>query len=168
MLEHSTPPAADPASNGQAVPRCDCESTERLFARHGVRCTRQRRLVYESLCSCRTHPTAEEIFQLVQPAVDRVSLATVYNSLEVLCGVGLVQKIPMSNGCCRFDADTSTHMHIRFRDTAEIVDVPDELEVGDRIMELLPKEMLREIERRFGVRVDGVSIQLLARRRKPG
>ena len=147
--------------NGNAIP----SSTKDIFARHQLRFTKQRREVYDALNSSRSHPTAEELFRIVQPRLDRVSLATVYNTLEVLCRVGLVRKMPTTNGCCRFDADMSTHLHLRYRDTAEIIDVPDEIQGSDDILPHLPARMLREIEERFGVRIDGVSIQLLVSRR---
>ena len=121
--------------------------------------------VFESLQTTRLHPTAEELFRVVKPKTDKLSLATVYNALEALCNAGIVRRIPMSNGCCRYDADTSLHVHVRFRDTAEIEDVPRQL--GSKLIADLPKKVLKEIEQLVGTRIDGVSIQLLAKRNPP-
>lgn len=137
-------------------------TTRELFASHSLRCTQQRMAVYEALRDCQGHPTAEELYRLVKPSTNRLSLATVYNSLEVLCKAGLVRKMPMSNGCCRYDANIAPHLHIRFPETAEIEDVPEHL--SRRLLDGLPLEVMREIGTAMGVKVDGMSIQLLATR----
>jgi Fe2+ or Zn2+ uptake regulation protein len=121
--------------------------------------------VYEALCETRSHPTAEELFRVVRPRTEKLSLATVYNALEALCGAGLVRRIPMSNGCCRYDSDTSMHLHVRFRDTYEIEDVPSDL--AAQLLDHVPQDVLAEIGRSLGVEIDGVSIQLLATRGTP-
>ena len=54
---------------------------------------------------------------------------------------------------------------MRFPDTAEIEDVPPE--VSQRIQSLLPPELLQQVADQLGVELDGMSIQLIARRRCP-
>lgn len=63
-------------------------------------------------------------------------------------------------GYCRYDANTSEHMHIRFCDSGELRDVPSCMNA--RLMERLPHEVINEIERHFGVTVDGLNIQFIA------
>lgn len=142
--------------------------TRDLFERHSLRCTRQRMEVYEALRDSRAHPTVEELYRLVLPRLGKVSRATVYNAIDALCRVGLVRRMPTNNGSCRFDADLSPHVHLRYRDTSEIIDLPGELEPGDGILRHLPREMIRRLEESLDVSVDGVSVQLLVSRRKPG
>jgi len=139
-------------------------STAELFARHNLRLTPQRRALFEALEATRTHPTAEELYQLVKPLISHLSRATVYNTLETLCAVGLARKLP-SSGCCRYDADTTEHMHLCFREDGSIQDVPGDL--GLRLAGQLPRATIAEIEQRLGVRIDGVNVQLMARRRSP-
>jgi len=95
---------------------------------------------------------------MVQPQAAGISRATVYNTLEALCKAGLARQLPTTNGCCRYDADTSDHLHVRLSDTSEIRDVPADL--GERLMANLPKDVLAEIERRMGVRINAVTVQL--------
>jgi Fe2+ or Zn2+ uptake regulation protein len=118
--------------------------------------------VYDALHAAKSHPTAEELYRAVKPRILSLSLATVYNTLEALCKVGLVHKLPTNNGSCRYDADTREHLHISFRDTAEIKDVPTLLSC--RLIQALPRSVLEEIEQEMGVRIDGVSVQLFAHR----
>lgn len=115
--------------------------------------------LYDALRQCTCHPTAEELYRMVQPHTDGLSRATVYNTLEALCKAGLARQLPTTNGCCRYDADTSEHLHLRFRENAEIRDVP--VDLGARLMQNLPKAVIKQIEQRMGVRIDGVSIQLV-------
>lgn len=94
------------------------------------------------------------------PASGDMSRATVYNTLEMLCKAGLVRRLATANGCSRFDADVSDHLHVRFGDS-HIADVPAEL--GERLVASIPGEVMHAIERAMGVKIDSLSIQLLAR-----
>ena len=135
--------------------------TRDLFTRNSLRCTTQRVALFDTLRKCKSHPTAEELFRMVKPGMVSLSLATVYNTLDALCEAGLAQKLPTSNGTCRYDADTSDHLHVRIKDTGEIRDVPEEL--GDRLMDQVSRAVLSEIEREMNITIDGVTIQLLGR-----
>lgn len=137
-------------------------STAELFAGHNLRLTPQRRALFDALAATRTHPTAEELFQFAKPCISHLSRATVYNTLETLCSVGLARKLP-SNGCCRYDADTSEHMHVCFREDGSVQDVPGDL--GLRLAGQLPRATIAEIEQRLGVRIDRINVQLMASRR---
>lgn len=116
--------------------------------------------LYEALRQCKCHPTAEELYRMVRQTTNGLSRATVYNTLEALCQAGLARQMPSINGCCRYDADISDHMHIRLAGD-EIRDVPSDL--GQRLMKNLPQDVLEEIERRLGVHIDGVSVQFFGR-----
>lgn len=134
--------------------------TRELFARHQIRCTRQRLALYRALAGTKSHPTAEELYRMVQHEEGGLSRATVYNTLEALCTAGLAKRMPAANGCCRFDADLTDHLHVRIGDAAAIQDVPPDL--GEQLLEGLSKSVLNEIEKRMGIRIDGVSLQLHA------
>jgi Fur family transcriptional regulator, peroxide stress response regulator len=136
--------------------------TRDIFARHGLRFTPQRRAIYETLCRTKTHPTAEMLFRQVQAITGSVSLATVYNTLDALAEAGLVQKIPSESGCCRYDANTDEHLHVRIAETGEICDVPHEL--SSELLEALPRNVIEKIERATGSRIESVNIQFTARR----
>lgn len=99
---------------------------------------------------------------MVKPGMESLSLATVYNTLDALCEAGLAQKLPTPNGTCRYDANTSEHLHIRIRDTGEIRDVPDDL--SRRLMKQVSRSVLDEIGREMDVTIDSISIQLIGRK----
>ncbi|MEX2218700.1 MAG: Fur family transcriptional regulator [Phycisphaerales bacterium] len=134
-----------------------------VLDRNGLRCTRQREVIFNALESTKTHPTAEELFHRVREVEPGLSLATVYNTLDALSACGLVRRLPCPSGTgpCRFDADTDDHVHIA---TAEgtILDTPHDL--SERLISSIPPEVVAELERRMGVRVRGLSIQVVAER----
>ncbi len=143
------------------------EELQTSFAEHGLRCTRQRRAIYRALSSCHSHPTADELYKMVKASDDKLSLATVYNTLEALCNAGLAFKITgcCGNGSTRYDAGREDHLHLRCDRTGQITDVPDDL--GKRILEHIPDELLAELQTRTGFKVNRVQLDLLGEFEQP-
>ncbi|HEY8367928.1 MAG TPA: transcriptional repressor [Thermodesulfobacteriota bacterium] len=88
------------------------EVRARLEARD-QRLTPQREAVYEYLRRVHHHPTAEEVYLAVKETVPRVSLATVYKSLELLVDCGLASKFTYGDASARYDIRTDEHSHAR-------------------------------------------------------
>jgi len=144
------------------------DEIQRTFVEHGLRCTRQRRAVYHALAASRCHPTADELHKLVtQSDEDSLSLATVYNTLEAFCNAGLAHKLSGcgGNGSTRYDAAGDDHLHLRCRKTGRIADAPDDL--GQRLLEQLPDELLDELQDRLGFQITKIQIDLLGEFKNP-
>ncbi len=77
------------------------------------RMTKQRRVVLEEVQNSHSHPTAGQVYELVRRRMPRISLATVYRSLEALAERGLLRKLEMGGTQRRFDGDLFSHQHIR-------------------------------------------------------
>jgi Fe2+ or Zn2+ uptake regulation protein len=140
-------------------------SLREIFDQHGLRCTRQREQIYLALASTCSHPSAEELFQMVSATgcsgdEPGLSLATVYNALEAFTACGLVRRIPCptGSGACRYDADTSDHVHLATED-GRVLDVPPDL--SRKLLANVPAAVLQELEARMGVRVRNVSVQVV-------
>jgi Fe2+ or Zn2+ uptake regulation protein len=135
------------------------EELREIFARRGLRTTRQRESVYRALCLCREHPTAEQLLSRVHDIDPEVSQATVYNTLDTLVECGLATRIPASSsgGACRYDPDTGEHVHLVL-DDGRILDVPEDL--SKRLIESVPQELLSELSDRLGVSCSGIKIEL--------
>lgn len=132
-----------------------------LFSERNLRCTSQRLAVFEALAGTRSHPTAEELRTLANDRGVELSLATVYNTLEAFCSAGIATRLPSPNGSCRFDANTDPHLHISFRDSDTIVDVPTDL--SRRLLDRVPADVLSDIERTLGIEIESLNIELVAR-----
>jgi len=92
----------------------DHTALPQFFHDHGLRCTRQRELIYSALSHTTAHPTAEDLHRTVRHDEPGLSLATVYNTLDTFVDRGLCRKIPSAagNGPSRYDADTHAHAHV--------------------------------------------------------
>ena len=132
-----------------------------IFVRHGLRCTKQRLAIYDALAGTASHPTAEQLYEVVRSECEGLSLATVYNTLDALCDAGLCCKLPVTNGSVRYDADLHPHMHVVVEETGEFIDVPDDL--GRAVLERIPEELIEAIGDRLGVNVSRVSLALTGR-----
>ncbi|TVQ61167.1 MAG: transcriptional repressor [Phycisphaerales bacterium] len=135
-----------------------------IFTRHGLRCTRQRETLYAALKVTKSHPTAEELHDRVRDQDAGLSLATVYNTLDAFTAAGLIRRLPstLGSGPCRYDADTHEHVHLTTPD-GRIMDVPDDL--SERFLDQLSDELVAELERRTGMRIGRVSVQLVTESR---
>ena len=77
------------------------------------RMTKQRRIILDELRKLTSHPTADELYELVRKRLPRVSLGTVYRNLEVLSENGEVLKLESAGSQKRFDGDVREHCHVR-------------------------------------------------------
>jgi Fur family peroxide stress response transcriptional regulator len=91
----------------------------------GLRMTPQRMAICRQLCENNAHPTAFMIFEEIRHEYPSLSLATVYNTLDVLAGLGVVNVLgPAGDGRVHFDADISPHVNLACSSCHRIVDVP--------------------------------------------
>jgi Fur family ferric uptake transcriptional regulator len=88
-----------------------------------LRMTRQRRVILEELRKVNTHPSADEIYEIVRKRLPRISLGTVYRNLEILSDSGDIQKLETGSSPKRFDGNPSEHFHIRCVRCDRIADV---------------------------------------------
>jgi Fur family iron response transcriptional regulator len=77
------------------------------------------------------HVTAESLFDAARDAGERVSLATVYNTLRAFCDAGLMREVTVDGSKSYFDTRIDDHPHFYWEDTATLTDAPaDELEIA--------------------------------------
>ena len=89
-----------------------------------LRPTRQRVAIGKLLFAGRDrHVTAEMLHEEVAAAGERISLATVYNTLEALTHAGVVLRITVDPAVARYDADISPHAHFRCRICGMVYDL---------------------------------------------
>jgi Fur family iron response transcriptional regulator len=99
----------------------------------GLRPTRQRLSLAALLVGdgMNRHVTAESLFDAARDAGERVSLATVYNTLRAFCDAGLMREVTVDGSKSYFDTRIDDHPHFYWEDTAMLTDAPaDELEIA--------------------------------------
>lgn len=89
------------------------------------RMTKQRRIILEELRKLTTHPTADELYEIVRQRLPRISLGTVYRNLDVLSENGEVLKLESAGSQKRFDGDVHPHCHVRCVSCGRVGDVMD-------------------------------------------
>ena len=90
---------------------------------HGLKPTHQRVRVAEILMSAPTHMTAEQILAAIRRGGERVSKATVYNTLKVLAQRGLVRQIHLDPERSVYDSTIVPHHHFHDLETGELHDI---------------------------------------------
>jgi len=76
------------------------------------------------------HVTAESLFGAATKAGEKVSLATVYNTLRAFHDAGLVQEITVDGHRSYFDTRVDDHPHFFWEDEGRLTDAPaDQLEI---------------------------------------
>ena len=101
---------------------------DQWLAKCGLRPTRQRVILARRLIGDgkNRHVTAESLFAASNDHADKVSLATVYNTLRAFCDAGLMREITVDGAKSYFDTNMSDHPHFYWEDSAELVDAPAE------------------------------------------
>lgn len=101
----------------------------------GYRLTPQRLALVSLLANDDTHPSADQIFARLRTEYPTISLATVYNTLDVLVELGEALTLDLSEGCTRYDVRRPTaHPHVVCRACGRVADL-DVAGLGEFVQE---------------------------------
>ncbi len=96
----------------------------RSLAEAGLRMTPQRLAICRLLAASKEHPTAYTIYEQLLPEYPTLSLATVYNTLETLVNLGVVQELGSAgDDRVHYDADTDPHLNFACLSCHRILDL---------------------------------------------
>jgi Fur family iron response transcriptional regulator len=70
------------------------------------------------------HVTADDVAVLARKSGVRVSLATVYNTLNQFVSAGLMKRITLDTDRTYFDTNVSQHHHLFFEENGVLHDIP--------------------------------------------
>ncbi|HOW98143.1 MAG TPA: transcriptional repressor [Kiritimatiellia bacterium] len=79
--------------------------------RAGLKTTPQRAEIYRELARTEEHPDAETLYRRVRKRLPSLSLDTVYRTLRMLEGRGIVSRMGTIRERARYDANTERHHH---------------------------------------------------------
>ena len=97
----------------------------KLLQQYDVTPTRQRIEIADYLFQKPQHLSAEDILEGVNAEVNRVSRATVYNTLGLFTDKGLVREILIDRERVFYDTNRAAHYHLYDVDSGELHDVMD-------------------------------------------
>lgn len=94
--------------------KTELERTLAYLKSNKFRITSQRVAILEYLINTVTHPTAEEIYQELKGDHSGMSVATIYNTLNLLMEYGFVKEIRQGGSSARFDyyGKDDDHFHL--------------------------------------------------------
>lgn len=96
-----------------------------MMRRQGLRPSAQRIAVLSFVANCRTHPSAEEIYNKLCDTFPSLSRTTVYNSLHALTDASLLRELEIESGNMRYDLKPQpAHGHFICRKCGRIFDTP--------------------------------------------
>jgi Fur family transcriptional regulator, ferric uptake regulator len=88
-----------------------------------MRLTTQRQIILEELSKVTSHPTANEVYDMVRRRLPRIGLGTVYRNLELMAETGMILKIEVGGTQKRFDATITPHYHVRCVECGKVDDI---------------------------------------------
>lgn len=94
-----------------------------ILKKNSIRITPQRVEAYRIIQESKSHLSAEEIFIRIKNRLPAVSLATVYNILEILKGKGMIGKIRIQFDKSCYELRTDMHHHFLCRKCKTIFDI---------------------------------------------
>ena len=96
------------------------------LARGNLRPTRQRLILARLLVGDgeNRHVTAESLHASSTASAEKVSLATVYNTLRAFCAAGLMNEVVVDGARSYFDTRTDDHPHFYWEDSHDLTDAP--------------------------------------------
>lgn len=86
------------------------------------RLTKQRAAILRALGDGQ-HLSAETILERVRSELPGVSLGTIYRTLDILRGIGLVQLFSHAGGAAKYEATLEKHHHLLCTDCGELRNV---------------------------------------------
>ncbi|MEM6728467.1 MAG: Fur family transcriptional regulator Irr [Pseudomonadota bacterium] len=106
------------------------------LSKGGLRPTRQRVALAALLVGDGKdrHVTAESLYDASRRVDEKVSLATVYNTLRAFCDAGLMREITVDGSKSYFDTNMTDHPHFYWEETNSLSDAPAE----DLVIKSLP------------------------------
>lgn len=85
------------------------ETLEEQCTKKGMRMTEQRRVIAQVMEAASDHPDVEELYRRASAIDPKISLSTVYRTLNLFEEAGLVTKHDFKDGRARFEPLPDTH-----------------------------------------------------------
>ena len=132
----------------------EIKDTVALLKSKGYRITPQRVAIIRILRDHEGHPGVEEVFRSVIQVHPNISMATVYNVMDVLEKEGIIKAIANSKRSRRYDSDVKPHGHFMCNSCGRVFDIPTEY--YEACLKVLPSEMIDFEVNSFELTIKGI------------
>ena len=93
------------------------------LVKHNIKPSLQRIAILQYLDLHRTHPSVDEIFNVLSKDMPTLSRTTVYNVLKLLYSKGLIQMITINEKQVLFDSNIENHAHFICKSCNKVIDL---------------------------------------------
>lgn len=116
------------------------DAIERACRKKGLRMTGQRRIIARVLSEAEDHPDVEEVYRRANAQDKRISLSTVYRTVRLFEGAGILERHEFGDGRARYEqAGHGHHDHLINVATGEVIEFQNpEIE---RLQEAVAREL---------------------------
>ena len=90
-----------------------------------TRNTKQKEIIFTTLCELRTHPTILELYEAVHKKDSSIGQATVYRNVSKLVEEGKILKVLTKDGVDHYDGDCTQHSHFMCKVCHRLIDLYD-------------------------------------------
>lgn len=121
-----------------------------------LKVTPQRLAIYEAIVKLNTHPTADDIANIIKHDHPNVAIGTVYKVLDSLVSNGLVKKVNTERDIMRYDAIVENHHHLYDSESDRITDYYND-EINNLLSEYFRKNKIPDFE------IGDIKLQIIGR-----
>lgn len=133
---------------------------EQICREKGMKITDQRKVIVQVIAKSIDHPSAEDVYNKAIRIDNRISLATVYRTINLLESYGVIEKLEFREGKSRYEVmqhEGDHHHHLIDLETGKIIEFYDhELEeIKKRIAKKLGYRLVDHRLELYGIPVKG-------------
>lgn len=100
----------------------------------GYRITKHRKTIIDYIAQRKDHPSVKQIYNEIKINDPKISLATVYNTLNLLVKIKFLKEIEFEDKDNRYDTNLSPHLNLICSKCGSIVDFEYELPVSPEVV----------------------------------
>jgi Fe2+ or Zn2+ uptake regulation protein len=103
-----------------------------ILEKYDIQPSAQRVAVARYVLNTEEHPSADQVLASVSTSFPYISRATVYNTLNLFVGKGLLRELYLAEGKVVFDSNLDKHHHFIEETSGAIHDIPwDQVQVSN-------------------------------------
>ena len=114
---------------------------EKACIEKNLKLTSQRKIIAEVLSNSTDHPDVEELYFRANKIDSKISLATIYRTLNLFEQYGLIKKLEIGEGKARYEEFKKANEHFHLVD----IETGDIVEFKNKDLEKLKEKIAREL-----------------------
>ncbi|MBF2760128.1 MAG: transcriptional repressor [Ectothiorhodospiraceae bacterium AqS1] len=138
--------SSDAKEDDAALTETGQDRAASLLRERGINPTPQRVIIAEHLLLRPRHICVDELRRILDDQDAKVSKATIYNTLGLFVGKGLLRKVLVDRSRVFYDSNTSDHDHFHDVESGLLIDIDPETIRIESLPELPPGTVIDGIE----------------------